>query len=178
MLIGKNVPASLWGEAVVTFVYLSNRSVNKNTADETPYELYFKREPNVSHLRVFGCMCMLKIQTKKRSGYQPKIEEKASQCIFVGYEQEYTYRVFDPTYNKIIKSRDVRFDETKRGSITINELDSPETEDDDEEVESEMPSQNEASLAEPQTYKEAMEAQDREHWQAAIKEEYDSLVEN
>lgn len=38
-LFNRNVPTKLWGRAALTFVYLLNRSINKNTVDKTLYKL-------------------------------------------------------------------------------------------------------------------------------------------
>lgn len=53
MLAARQLPHSLWGEAVQTAVYLLNRCIN-NRNDVTPYELVFGRKPKAAHLRVFG----------------------------------------------------------------------------------------------------------------------------
>lgn len=73
MLFHKNLPETLWGQAVSTAVYLLNRSPNRVTNFVMPYELYFGTKPNVSHIRVFGSLTFMKLQEKKRSGYQKKL---------------------------------------------------------------------------------------------------------
>jgi len=112
MLADKNVPPVFWGEAVHTFVYLLNRSINKNV-ESTPFELYYGRKPRVSHLKIFGCLAFVKTLIKKRSGYQPKLEPRAQRGMMVGYERDFSYRIFVPEEKKIIISRDVKFDEGK-----------------------------------------------------------------
>lgn len=76
----------MWCESATTAVYSLNRSVNCNTLDKTPYELYFGEQLSVSHIRIFGSLAYVKTQTKKRSGYQKKVEERATKGILVGYE--------------------------------------------------------------------------------------------
>jgi hypothetical protein len=49
-----------WGEAVVTAVYILNRSPTKTLNGMTPYEAWHGRKPTVSHLRVFGCLAFTK----------------------------------------------------------------------------------------------------------------------
>ena len=93
MLYGKQLSQSLWGEAAATFVYLLNVSVNSNTPDKTPWELYYQKKPRVSHSRVFGCLAMVKPPANKRSGYQKRLEERSQLRVLVGYEQPFTYRV-------------------------------------------------------------------------------------
>lgn len=111
MLFHKGLPEKLWGEAATTAVYLLNRSCNKNTTPQTPYERYFKEKPKIGHLRVFGSLAFMKLQEKKRSGYQKKLEPRSQEMLFVGYERDYTYRLYDPKTNKITITREVQFDE-------------------------------------------------------------------
>jgi hypothetical protein len=48
--------AVFWGEAVVTAVYILNRSPTKALNGRTPYEAWHGRKPAVSRIRVFGCL--------------------------------------------------------------------------------------------------------------------------
>ena len=54
------MPAVFWGEAVVSAVYILNRSPTKALDGRTPYEAWHGRKPAVSHLRVFGCLAFTK----------------------------------------------------------------------------------------------------------------------
>lgn len=114
MLVDKNLPDKLWGEAANTAVYTINRVINKNTRTKTPHELYFGKKPRVNHLRIFGSLCYKKQEEKKRSGYQQKLEHRSKPVIMVGYERDNTYRTYDPIENKVIISREIIFDETKQ----------------------------------------------------------------
>lgn len=113
MLIHKDLPAYLWGEAANTAVYIYNRIINKNTEPKTPFELYYGCVPRIDHIRVFGSIAMVKAQEKKRSGYQSKLEPRANKCILVGFEKDYTYKCFNPVDKKMMVTRDVHFDEMK-----------------------------------------------------------------
>ena len=46
-----------WAEAVATATYLRNRLLTRSLKNKTPYERWFDRKPDLSHVRVFGCMC-------------------------------------------------------------------------------------------------------------------------
>lgn len=113
MLFHRKLPEKLWGEAVNTMVYLLNRSVNRITGNTTPYQKYFGTIPNVSHLRVFGSIAMIKQQEKKRTGYQRKLEARSKSMIMVGYDKDYTYRLFDIDTDKVVITREAHFDEKK-----------------------------------------------------------------
>lgn len=52
-----DLPNYLWGEAIRHATYLINRVAIRSLEGMTPYEAYKGRKPNLSHLRVFGCVC-------------------------------------------------------------------------------------------------------------------------
>jgi hypothetical protein len=56
LLKQRGMPAVFWGEAVVTAVYILNRSPTKALDGRTPYEAWHGRKLAVSHLRLFGCL--------------------------------------------------------------------------------------------------------------------------
>jgi len=49
-----------WGEAVATAAYIRNRTVTTATG-ETPYERWYGERPNVSNLKVFGCVAYVHV---------------------------------------------------------------------------------------------------------------------
>jgi transposase InsO family protein len=56
LLKPRGMPAVFWGEAVVTAVYILNRSPTKALNGRMPYEAWHGRKPAVSHLWVFSCL--------------------------------------------------------------------------------------------------------------------------
>jgi hypothetical protein len=50
----------------------------------TPKEKFTSKKPNVSHLKVFGCIAYVNVPDEKRS----KLNPKANKCIFIGYSLE------------------------------------------------------------------------------------------
>ena len=56
MLFQAKLPLEFRAEACSTAVYLHNRSPTTALKDETPFERLFGRRPDISHLRVFGCV--------------------------------------------------------------------------------------------------------------------------
>nr|GEV65968.1 zinc finger, CCHC-type [Tanacetum cinerariifolium] len=82
----------------------------------TPYELWYKKRPNLSFLRVWGCRAVVRLPDPKRK----TLGEKGIDCIFVGYaEHSKAYRFYvielndSISINSIIESRDVIFDENR-----------------------------------------------------------------
>lgn len=130
MIHAKNLPIKLWAEATNTAVYLLNRTGTSSVKGITPYELWFSKEPEINHLKVFGSKVFSHIPKEKRQ----KWDRKAEEGIFVGYcDNTKGFRIWHPEANKVIISRDVTFNEncgtdeatissssTENNSICIN----------------------------------------------------------
>ena len=57
MMAHANVSKSYWGEAIATAAYIHNRvPTTALNSGKTPYEIGYKRKPDDSHFRVFGCI--------------------------------------------------------------------------------------------------------------------------
>ncbi|GJU60053.1 zinc finger, CCHC-type containing protein [Tanacetum coccineum] len=119
MLSYSGLSEGFWGEAMLTACYLLNRVPNKRSKT-TPYELWYKKRPNLSYLRVWGCRAVVRLPDPKRK----TLGEKGIDCIFVGYAEHskaYRFYVIEPndcvSINSIIKSRDAIFDENRFSSI-------------------------------------------------------------
>jgi len=54
MLQARNLPIKLWTEAVNTAVYILNRTAIKKDKSVTPFEVWNKKKPELSHSRIFG----------------------------------------------------------------------------------------------------------------------------
>ena len=76
--------------------------------DVTPEEKYTGRKPDLSHLKVFGCIAYVHVPDELRR----KLDPKAEKCIFVGYSLEQKgYKCYNPITRELRISRDVVFDE-------------------------------------------------------------------
>lgn len=107
MLLDSNAPKELWGEAALTGTYLINRSPCRSIYDKkTPAEIWYKRKPDFSKLRVFGCKAFVWVPNQKRK----KLDPKSKRMIMAGYACN-GYRLWDQEAMKIVIARDVRFDE-------------------------------------------------------------------
>jgi transposase InsO family protein len=108
MLNEKNLPNYFWAKVVATIVYIMNRTPTTEVHGMTPEEKFIGKKPNVSHLRVFGCIAHVHVLDEKRSKLDPKVEK----CIFIGYSLEQKgYKCFNPSTQKLQMSKDVVFDE-------------------------------------------------------------------
>ncbi|BAF27802.2 Os11g0199800 [Oryza sativa Japonica Group] len=106
LLKQRGMPAIFWGEAVVTAVYILNRSPTKALDGRTPYEAWHGRKPGVSHLRVFGCLAFV-----KELGPISKLDDRSTPGVFIGYaEGSKAYRILDPETQRVRTAHDVVFD--------------------------------------------------------------------
>jgi hypothetical protein len=121
--------------------------------DSTPHEVWFGKNPSLSHLKVFGCDAFVHVPKEKRS----KLDKKEVKCIFIGYKEGMKgYKLWDPASRKIMYSRDVVFREVGgnfesevvqiekdpekvRFELRNEEDDSDESTESDEEVEQPTP---------------------------------------
>lgn len=105
-----DVPNWLWGEAVRHATYLINRLATRTLHQQVPYESYKGKKPNVDHLRVFGCICYVKVNIP----HLKKLDDRTRMLVHLGTEPgSKAYRLLDPTSRKIVVSRDVVFDEER-----------------------------------------------------------------
>lgn len=50
MINSQQLPQFLWEHAIAHAVYVRNRAFTKPIGNKTPYESWFNKRPNVSHL--------------------------------------------------------------------------------------------------------------------------------
>lgn len=122
----------LWAEAIATACFLAN--ISPHTSDKlhrTPHERLFTEKPRIKDLHPFGIQAFVHIPKEARAPGS-KLLERAERGIFVGYGRTTkTARVFLPSRNRIIETRDVRYETFKtfktrpHFSITISENPTP-----------------------------------------------------
>ena len=93
MLNEMKLPLHYWAEATTTTVYLMNRCITLGIHNLTLEEVYFRKKPNLTHLKVFGCVCFVHIPQEVRT----KMEPRSEKCIFIGYSMEQKgYKCYNP----------------------------------------------------------------------------------
>lgn len=101
------MPLRFWGECVSTAVYILNRILSRVIEHKTPYELLHMQVPNLSHLRVFGCLCYA-IAPRELD----KFASKAIPAVLMGYsESQKGYKLFDLAQKSMFACRNVVFKE-------------------------------------------------------------------
>ena len=102
------MPLQFWADAVDTVVYLINRGPSSSLDGGIPEDAWTGKKVNYSFLKPFGCETFVHINKKNRR----KLEEKSKKCTFIGYGvNDFGYRLYDYENHKIIRSRDVIFNE-------------------------------------------------------------------
>jgi hypothetical protein len=98
----------LWAEAAMVVVYVQNRLSHSALGFKTPEEIFTGKKPEVSHLKIFGCLVFIHIPKEKRN----KLESSGKKGIFVGYcVVSKAFRIYIPGHHHIEISKDVTFDE-------------------------------------------------------------------
>ncbi|RTK56694.1 hypothetical protein DRJ73_15005, partial [Enterococcus faecalis] len=110
LLMRTNLPTSVWGHAILHAAALI-RLRPTSYHQFSPMQLAFGQQPNVSHLRIFGCAIYVPIAPPNRTkmGPQRKLE------IYVGYDSPSIVRYIEIQTGDVFKARfaDCHFDESK-----------------------------------------------------------------
>lgn len=104
----KHLPNELWVKLVTTSTYLLNISITKVIFNMTLYKAWYYWKLNISHLKVFGCICYALINGEDHG----KIDKKSEKYIFIGYNDDNKgYFLYNLEIKKLLIQRDVIFDE-------------------------------------------------------------------
>ena len=110
MLYESGMPPSFWGEAMASFIYVSNRVTSTSLQGATPCEAFYGSKPNLSHLHVWGCTAYVLIQKDKRP--HGNLGVHMEKCIFIGYPQGYKgWKFYNPLTKQVLISERADFDE-------------------------------------------------------------------
>ncbi|KAK1408428.1 hypothetical protein QVD17_40194 [Tagetes erecta] len=111
LLKAMKMPQQLWAEAVRHSVYLLNRMYTKALNNCTPYEALKGRKPNLSHVRVFGCVGHVKTPKERLK----KLDDRSTPMVYLGNEPgTKAHRMFNVQGRTIVTSRNVKFEENKK----------------------------------------------------------------
>ena len=109
ILAETGLPKILWMEIAAAVVYLKNRSPTRSLKGKTPYEAWFRRKPDLSHLKILGTPTYIHVPEEKRV----KLNSHSNVGQLVGYgDTANQYRVWDHIRKDVVVARDVVFDET------------------------------------------------------------------
>jgi len=108
MLHSSKLMPRFWGEAANLACYIKNCVPLSALPDSsTPYEFYYGKVSDLSHLRIFGARCKVFLPVAKRDG---KLSHRSFEGIFLGYSRSGSlYRVWGVESRKVTEERDVKF---------------------------------------------------------------------
>ena len=109
LLMRTKLPISAWGHAILHAATLV-RFRPTNYHKYSPLQLAFGFEPNISHLRIFGCAVYVPIETPQRT----KMGPQRRLGIYVGYDSPSIIRYLEPLTGDVFTARfaDCHFDES------------------------------------------------------------------
>ena len=97
-----------WVDSFLTSIYLINRLPTPVLKNQSSFSKLFKRSPDYTILRTFGCLCFPLL----RAYANHKLSLRSKPCILLGYAaNQKGYRCLEPQSHKIYISRHVVFDE-------------------------------------------------------------------
>nr|GEY11721.1 hypothetical protein [Tanacetum cinerariifolium] len=98
MMSQTTLPKSFWDYALETTARIPNMVPTKKV-EKTPYEVWHRKAPKLSYLKVWGCEALVKRDTLTKPN---KLELRSNKCIFVGYPKETMgYSFYYPPENKV-----------------------------------------------------------------------------
>lgn len=113
MLLDAGLDKRFWGEAILTAVYLQNRTISRSI-NKTPLKLFIGEKPDISHIRVFGSKTYSLIPKQRRR----KLDNKAEEGILIGYDANTKgYRILNPSTNRVWISRSVKIIEHEDNQV-------------------------------------------------------------
>jgi transposase InsO family protein len=109
LLIDKQLPGNLWGEAVKATADILNLCSTKRHPDKTLEELFNGKKPSISHLRIFGSPAFAHIPKTSRS----KLDPRSEKVVLLSFDEgAKAYRCYKPSTKRVFVSRDLFNDET------------------------------------------------------------------
>ena len=104
-----NLPANMWGECMLTSVYVKNRTVSRFKKGTTPFEAYYGQKPDLTHMQELGCQAFV-----LKQGNHPKIHERSVECILIRYStNSKAYWCYHHGTRRIHTSHDMTFIESQ-----------------------------------------------------------------
>ena len=124
MRASSKLPAALWREISKAAVYLLNRTPKYQYNWKTSYDKFHTfiaqrngvaiehKRPDQSHLCTYGCKAFaMTTDALKKTSHLQRFKPNAWIGYLVGYDSTNVYRVWNPVMNKVVRMRDVTFNE-------------------------------------------------------------------
>lgn len=100
------IPWSFWDYAFSSIVFLYNRTPTSVLVGKSPFELVFKKSPNLLNLQVFESLAFPNLRPSQKCKFSPQ----STPHIFIGYPtQNHRYLSMNPFTKRVIVSNDMAF---------------------------------------------------------------------
>jgi hypothetical protein len=104
LLFESKLPKRLWAEALMSAVYLYNRTPNSSIDFKTPYEAKYKAKPNIANIKIWGSLSY----KKEPKEFLHKLDARSKPYYLIGYTSNNLYRLLDLKSYKVTLARDVK----------------------------------------------------------------------
>jgi hypothetical protein len=109
LMLQENLAGKWWGEAAITALNTTNAFPSLAKSRSAPMLLFRKIEPNLQVFQPFGCRAWALMP---KANHGEKFEAISWEGTLIGYANDLsTYHILRHEDKKIIKSRNVRFEE-------------------------------------------------------------------
>ena len=102
------LPPFLWGELMMAASYICNWILYSALNIETPYKKLYRKDADLSHLKIIGARAFLHIKNPNKLGHT---SWERMVCSFSETESN-SYRIWNPKTRRVVESRNVVFIET------------------------------------------------------------------
>jgi transposase InsO family protein len=72
MIHDQDLPMCLWAEAAMAAIYVQNRLSHSTLVFKTPKEMFTRKIPEVSHLKIFGCQSSYTFRKRRETSWNPQ----------------------------------------------------------------------------------------------------------
>nr|GFB55001.1 retrovirus-related Pol polyprotein from transposon TNT 1-94 [Tanacetum cinerariifolium] len=104
------VPQCFWHYAFDIAIYLINCMPSRTSINKLPFKHIFKRSPDYSFLRIFGCLCFPHLRPYNHH----KMDFRSTPCVFLGYSpSHHGYHCLDISTERLYFARHIRFNEAQ-----------------------------------------------------------------
>jgi len=105
MCLACNAPTSLWDEFCATAAYLTVLTAMSSLNGKTPFKLWFRHPPSLSHLHKIGCRAFALVLI-----HNPKLLQHSVPCVLIGYTPHAkAYHLWNPATGRVFNSYHITF---------------------------------------------------------------------
>jgi len=106
LLFHSSLPQCFWNYVAALAVHLINRIPSSLLDNKSPYYVLHDKLPDISHLRLFGCLAF----TSTNTSHRKKLDSRARKCIFLRYKRGVKCFLLCDLHNReLFLSRHVHF---------------------------------------------------------------------